>query len=411
MVRRMKWMRRSASAWIARSALALIAGTLGYFSVAHSLANVLVESDPARAHLLDTGNGLITAALAQKLFDEQPTPDQSAPFTRLAQTALRQDPTAVSAVATLGLQTGLRGDAVHARRLLDYAQRLSRRDIRTQLWAIEDAVARDDISAALHHYDIALRTIPVATDLLFPILAGALDQSAIRTNIVLTLRQQPPPQWGPDFISYLAATGGEPHPTAQFFEEMRQAGMPLSTGAVAAAVNGLIGADAVEDAWHFYEKVRPGVDRRMSRDAHFTARLAKPSMFDWVSVNDGKIATSLENGAFDFSVPAATGGALLQQIQVLPGGAYRLEGHGSGITQGKDSLPYWVLSCRNNGRELGRVIVPDSTRTGSVFAGQFDVPSDCPVQLLSLFARPSDAVSGISGQIDRVQLLPLSSRK
>ena len=199
-------MRRSASAWIIRGALALVAAILGYLSITHSLANVLVESDPARAHLLDTENGPITAALAQKLFAEQPTPDRSAPFVRLAQAALRQDPTAVSAVATLGLQTGLRGDVVHTRRLFDYAQRLSRRDIRTQLWAIEDAVARDDIPAALHHYDIALRTIPMASDLLFPILAGALDQSAIRTNIVLTLRQQPTPQWGPKFISFLSAT-------------------------------------------------------------------------------------------------------------------------------------------------------------------------------------------------------------
>lgn len=408
MARRIKSMRRSASEWIIRGALALIAAIVGYVSVTHSLANVLVETDPARAHLLATDNGPITAAFAQKLFAEQPTPNQNAPVARLAQAALRQDPTAVSAVATLGLQTGLRGDVVHARRLFDYAQRLSRRDIRTQLWAIEDAVARDDIPAALHHYDIALRTIPVASDLLFPILAGALDQSAIRTNIILTLRQQPPPQWGTNFISYLAATGGEPHAIAQFFEEMRQAGMPLSTGAVATAVNGLSGADAVEDAWHFYEKVRNGADRKIARDPHFAARLATPSLFDWVPVNDGKIATSLENGTFDFSVPTATGGLLLQQMQVLPPGAYRLEGHGSGIMQGKDSLPYWVLSCRN-GHELGRVIVANSTEAGSAFGGQFNVPRDCPVQTLSLFARPSDSVSGVSGQIDRAQLQPVRS--
>ncbi|MDX5986619.1 hypothetical protein SIL82_20385 [Sphingomonas echinoides] len=386
--------------------MALVAAILGYLSITHSLANVLVESDPARAHLLDTENGPITAALAQKLFAEQPTPDRSAPFVRLAQAALRQDPTAVSAVATLGLQTGLRGDVVHTRRLFDYAQRLSRRDIRTQLWAIEDAVARDDIPAALHHYDIALRTIPMASDLLFPILAGALDQSAIRTNIVLTLRQQPTPQWGPKFISYLAATGGEPHALAQFFEEMHQAGMPLPTGAVATAVNGLSGSDAVEDAWHFYEKVRHGANRKISRDPYFAARLATPSLFDWVPVNDGKIATSLENGAFDFSVPTASGGILLQQMQVLPPGVYRFEGHGSGIMQGKDSLPYWVLSC-HDGHELGRVIVANSTKAGSAFAGQFNVPRDCPVQTLSLFARPSDAVSGVSGQIDRAQLKPV----
>lgn len=405
MTHRMKWMRHSPKAWLVRCALAVISAILGYVSVTHSLANVLVETDPDRAHLLAEGNGPISAALAQKLFIGHPSTNQNAPFARLAQVALQQDPTAVVAVATLGLQAALRGDAVQARRLFDYAQRLSRRDIRTQLWAIEDAVARDDIPAALHHYDIALRTSPVSSDLLFPILAGALEQSAIRTNIILTLRQEPAPQWGPDFISYLADTGGDPHATAQFFEEMRQAGMPLPASAVAGAINSLSRADAFEDAWHFYEKMRRGVDRKISRDPQFSARLTTPSLFDWIPVNDGKIATSLENGAFDFSVPTATGGLLLQQMQVLPPGAYRFDGHGSGIVQSKDSLPYWVLSCRN-GRELGRVIVTKSTETGSVFRGEFDVPRDCPVQTLSLFARPSDAVSGISGQIDRAQLRP-----
>lgn len=406
MVRRIKSMRRSASEWIIRGALALIAAILGYVSVTHSLANALVETDPVRAHLLATGDGAITAALAQNLFAAHPTVDQNAPFARLAQLALKQDPTAVSAVATLGLQAGLCGDTLHARRLFDYAQRLSRRDIRTQLWAIEDAVARDAIPAALQHYDIALRTIRAAPDLLFPILAGALEQPDIRTNLVLTIRQQPPPQWAPDFVSYLSNTGGDPHATAQFFEAMRQAGMPLSTGAIAGAVNGLIGADAVEEAWHFYEKVRRGTDRQFSRDPHFAARLDTPSLFDWVPVNDGKIATSLENGAFDFSVPAAIGGPLLQQMQVLPPGGYLLEGHGSGIAQGKDSLPYWVLKC-TDGRELGRVLLSNSTQAGSPFAGKFTVPSDCPVQTLYMYARSSDSVLGDSGQIDRAQLFPV----
>ncbi|MEV9306639.1 hypothetical protein AB0143_29360, partial [Klebsiella pneumoniae] len=67
--------------------------------------------------------------------------------------------------------------------------------------------------------------------------------------------------------------------------------MPLSAEAAAAAVNGLIGVDAIDDAWRFYEKVRRGADRRYSRDPHFAANLGRPSLFDWVFVNDGKIAT------------------------------------------------------------------------------------------------------------------------
>ena len=42
-----------------------------------------------------------------------------------------------------------------------------------------------------------------------------------------------------------------------------------------------------------------------------------------------------------------------------------------------------------------------------MFVGRFTVPADCAAQLLSLVVRPSDAIAGASGQIDRVQLAPL----
>jgi hypothetical protein len=94
-------------------------------------------------------------------------------------------------------------------------------------------------------------------------------------------------------------------------------------------------------------------------------------------------------------------------MQVLPPGDYRLEGHASGIEQPESSAPYWLLSC-SDGRELGRVVVHNATRDGGHFAGRFNVPAGCPSQFLTLVARPSDLVSGLSGQIDQVQLSPFS---
>lgn len=82
---------------------------------------------------------------------------------RLARLALRQDPTAVAALATLGLNAQIRGDTNSARRYFAYSDKLSRRSLTTRLWAIEDAVARDDIPAALRNYDVALRTSAIRT--------------------------------------------------------------------------------------------------------------------------------------------------------------------------------------------------------------------------------------------------------
>ena len=163
---------RSAAEWGARGALAAVLTVLGYFSVAYTLGYLLREN-PAYAYSLASGDGRVTARLSQAVLTAKPAAPERDRATRLAWLALRQDPTAVRAAITLGLSAQLGGEINGARRLFAYAQALSRRELQTQLWAIEDAVSRDDITGALRQYDIALRTSRKAPDLLFPVLASA----------------------------------------------------------------------------------------------------------------------------------------------------------------------------------------------------------------------------------------------
>jgi hypothetical protein len=387
--------------------LAAVAATLGYVSVSRTLAYPLRASDPERARALSPGDGRITALAAQTLAIADATPADRIRADRLARTALQQDPTAVSAVSTLGIDAQLRGDTAGARRLFAYAETLSRRDIATQLWAVEDAVGRGDVNGALRHYDIALRTSSTAPDLLFPVLASAIADPAIRVALTRTLAARP--SWGDAFLTYVAAKGPDPRATARLLTGLRRAGLAVSDGASAEIVNLLISSNFLDDAWSYHASVHPGIDRRRSRDPRFMAEVAAPSPFDWVPLNDGGITTSIQRGdrggIFDFAVPASVGGPLLRQVQVLPAGDYRLEGHGSGIEQPEGSAPYWVLSC-GDGRELGRVVMPNSSQAGGRFAGRFVVPTGCPIQTLTLVARPSDMVSGVSGEIDQVRLFP-----
>ncbi|MBS0503465.1 MAG: hypothetical protein JSS55_06605 [Proteobacteria bacterium] len=400
--------RRSTAEWGIRAALALVVSAIGYVSVTHSLANVIKKPDPERAHALAPQDGRITALLARKLFTPEARPVQRAKSARLAQLALRQDATAVPAVATLGIQAQLRGDTKMARRIFSYSQKLSRRDLESQLWAIEDAVGRSDIEGALRHYDITLRTSHKAPDLLYPVLGSAISDPAIRIALVKTLAGKPP--WGPSFTNYVAANGADPRSVNDLFQKLRQAGIPVSEEATAISLKWLITRGFADEAWRSYTSAHPGADPRRSRDPQFAANIAYPSPFDWTPVNDDSVSTSIQRdvrgGIFDFAAPPSVGGTLLQQIQILPPGDYRIEGHSTGIDQPIASAPYWVLSCYD-GRELGRVILPNSAQAKGVFTGRFSVPSGCPVQTLALVARPSDDVSGVAGQIDRIQLAPV----
>lgn len=406
--RRVTRNRRSAAEWGVRGALAIMAAGSGTVSVAHTLAYVMRGSAPAQAHALAPWDGRITALLSEQLSGPEVTLADRGRADELARLALRQDPTAVAAVATLGINAQVRGDTAEARRIFAYSEKLSRRDLRTRLWANEDAVVRGDIPGALRNYDIALRTSRVAPDLLFPVLSKAIDDDEIRGELVRTLAARP--LWGEQFLAYVSGNGPATRSVARLFEALQEKRIFPSEGAATALIQRLIAEGRYDDAWRYYASITPGADRRRSRDGDFSSNRTAPSAFDWKPVDDTGISVTIQRngdgGLLDFSVPSGLGGPLLDQLQLLPSGTYEIEGHSIGIAQPDAALPYWLLRCAN-GRELGRVIVPASAKEGGRFAGRFTVPVDCPVQHLTLMARPGDQMSGLTGQIDDVRLHPV----
>ncbi len=396
--------RRSPREWIIRGGLAALAAAVGYLSVSFSLAQSVTARQPALAYELGPYDGRITARLASSLIDGEPSHVERARADQLAQIALRREPTAVIAVSTLGINAEARGDKRAARRLFAYAFVLSRRDPKTQLWQIEDAAARGDVPGALHHYDIALRTRPELAALLYPILTGASSDPVIRRSLTKTLAGEP--RWGVSFISYASRNTADPALAAQIFTDLQRARVTVPAGAQTAVVNALVGARRFDDAWRYYATTRPAVVRKRSRDPNFTANLEAPSVFDWVAVNEGGVATSARDGAFDFSVPASVGGVLLRQVQLLAPGTYRIIGQSSGIADEESARPYWRLQCSANRRELGRVVLPNSAQADGRFVGTFSVPAGCPVQDLALVAPPTAAISGLTGRIEQAVLVP-----
>lgn len=398
--------RRSLAEWAIRGALAALAALVGAASVGATVANVIVGVDPARAHQLSPADGTITASLAQQEFAVEPQSAPNSPSARLARIALRQDATAVEALTVLGLQAQLRNDIDGARRLFAYSLQLSRRELQPRIWAIEEAVARGDIDGALRSYDIALRTSSDASNLLFPVLASAIAEPKVRAGLVRIMATKP--VWAHDFVHYAATTAPDPLPVEQFFNDARWIGLPVQEADRAALVNALVTSGHPDDAWNYYSSFRRNAVRDRSRDPHF-ARSDGAAAFDWITPDGQQLFSSIvkgrNGGAVEFSAPVSLGGTVLQQTEMLPPGTYLLRGHSREIDQPAISSPYWVLSCRS-GPELGRVDVPNSTQGGGSFQGSFTVPLGCPVQTLSLVVRSTDAIAGVSGQIDLAELVP-----
>ena len=399
------WRNRSVLNWGVRGATALVAGWLAFMSVNQSLAAAIRKGDPARAHALASGDAVAAASLAIRLSGPDATRATRLAADDLARAALRGDPTVVSGVATLGINTQIRGDVVGARRIFAYAQRLSRRELLTELWSIEDAVGRGDVREALRHYDIALRTSRQAPGVLFPVLASALGEAPIRTELTRTLASKP--EWSQLFIPFVAGNGSDPGAVARLFTDLRRARVAVPEDASAVLISRLADAGQPELAWRYYAVIRPGALREGSRDPRFAASPAIPTIFDWVANTDGSVTASLQpardGGTISFSVPTGVGGLLMRQVQMLPPADYRLVGHSAGVEGAPDTRPYWELAC-GGGAPLGRLVLPASAQAGGQFSGTFRVPSGCAMQHLSLVARATDAPAGLSGQIDRVAL-------
>lgn len=401
--------KRTLPDWFVRFSIALGLSALGYLSVTSSFASLAVRTDPALAHKLAPENGIFTAAFAQEKFLLQPEASSESPASNLARLALLQDPTAVKALTVLGFQARLEGDEIRSDAILTYSTQLSRRELRPQIWAIEEAVNRGDIAGALRHFDIALRVSSDGQELLFPTLASALSEPRIRSELLQVMAKRP--IWAGAFVRFVANSGINPQSTARFFLEGEKTSLPLTREVRVDLVNALFGKGYPDEAWAYYTTFSPKADRTRSRDSNFALASAKSAVFEWSIGDEPGLSAAIlkagQAGLVDFSAAASTGGLVVKQTQFLPPGRYQIHGRSRGIEQPDISRPYWLLTCLD-GRELGRVTVPNSEQDNGNFSGMVLVPEICALQTLSLIVRASNETLGVTGQIEQLQLEPAS---
>lgn len=393
-------------AW--RGCVGVAALVAAYLAATQSLANAVESVRPDQAFALAPWDAQIAGRYARTLILTTPDAAHTEQADRIARQALRREGTASNAIATLGLDAQARGDTPLAQRYLDIAQRLSRRDVAVQLWAIEDAVGRGDIAAAVTHYDIALRASHDTRQLLFPVLASAIADPAIAGPMTRLLATQRP-YWTADFIFFLAGKAPDPGVAASFFDRLDAARIPISDAARSVLITSLVAKGEVDRAWQIYATRHPTADRRRSRDARFANVQDSRSPFDWQLFGDNGLSTSIERGTtgnvLAFSVPPGAGGLLARQMEILPPGSYRLRSSTSDITAPASVRPMWVVTCQD-GRPIGRIGIAGAPGTGDVATDRFDVPADCRAQYLSLVAPPSDI--DVTGNILAIEVVPAS---
>ncbi len=324
-----------------------------------------------------------------------PAPKQAdiAAARQLAVTALGKEPANAAAARDLGLVYSLQGKANEAASAFAYSERMSRRDLPTQLWLIEARVQAGDVAGALTHYDRAMRTSLETREMLLPTLVGAVQDPVVAASLKKIVAARP--NWWVRFTDVLvgqsqgAAAIGNIVPALHLDPAVPDQARQLSVG-----LRHMVDLGAIPQAYTLYRQVRrfPG-SVPLLRGGDFEA-VGQLAPFEWL-LTDGEERQGVREardgaqGRFALSLYGDSAGEVARQLMILPPGKYRLSGEAGSVSTTAPQ-PSIAIVCAKDAAVLANVALPHGTR--GTFARTFQVSAQCPAQYVFI---------SIAGSLDR----------
>jgi hypothetical protein len=298
----------------------------------------------------------------------------------LASQALSRSPLSVSAARTLGYAKSLEGDKGGARKAMLYAESLSRRDLPTQMWLIEDRVAANDVPGALRHYDRALSSSALAAPALFPTLSTAVDDPEFTAPIARVLATAPP--WRTVFLAQLVDEAKHLDGAARLISALNDRSMAQRIVMQTVAVNRHDLAVAMLK--RFAPSQLEGISRIRERKALVP--------FDWQSVEANGARSIVLDGAIEFDNDGGHAVNFAKRLVAFQRPkTVRIDWRSD--VQAPLTL---VATCGKDGRLLARAEAAQSPLRLIVAPTR-----DCPTQWL-LIGTPTSGADRLTGTITRL---------
>lgn len=361
-----------------------------------SNSDAVLRIAPDNALALVSASTRATEALAPERLDEA---------AELARRAYVREPVSSGALRQLGLIAAAKGREDAARQLLQQSERLSQRDFLAQVLLIEDAVGREDVAAALHHYDVALRTSKRAASILFDPLTFATTDAAMIKPLAKLLVMQPP--WGNFFLLHAASTSASPRNVANLMTLLLRSKYQVAPLAIQSLVGRLVQDKDYESAWLLFSALEPAARRDSLRDPRFQNASASGLPFDWSfdisGSGTGMLVDDAQGSRLAFAAPVGTGGVVARQLLLLRPGRYRLSTIVTGNNAGPGSSPVWRLRCIDEARDLATLSLPVVQNQEERVSREVNV-AGCSAQWLELALTATDDSEGIAGAVTSVNI-------
>lgn len=395
--------------WPFRLVAILVGLALCYFAATMALAATQRRSAPAWALKLAPydAQALANTAFAELTVDR--SPPTLARAEAMSKRALTREPVNVAALRTLGLVATMRGDIPAAKARFTLVERLSRRDLATQLWWIEYEVARNSVTGALTYFDEALRTSPQSANLLMPVLVKAAQEAPI-ASALRTLLAPRPSYFRPFFI--------QASDTTPNIREVARLGMTLldrRNPDDQDLINRLILRFGRDGKYDDARRVFAWADGTEPNGNVTNGDLDHPaafSLFNWDLTDRNGLSAEISprDGSNSlYLVARVSRGLVARQLLRLSAGRYELSAVVGDTPDAVIDRPTIDVTCAGSNRSvLAPVQFPSSPSPATPLRAVFGIGPDCAYQWLNLQAAASSE-DETRAWIDDIRIAPAGS--
>ena len=376
---------------IALAALAtgFVAVSAGMFSASFALA----RTNPEAALALDGDNpdAIIRRAerLAQAGGESTSSGDQLFAAARDSIAALPLNAPAFRLFASTNASSD---ELDRFKALVAMSDRLSRRDLGTQLFLIETAVEDDDVASVLYHYDNAMRMRESSRALLLPVLAAAIKSPAIRAHLQPYLKRDTP--WLGEFLRQAVATTPDSRDVVALLIE--SGGMPegdFYQALHSQLLTRLVSEGRTDFALRYYRSLDGADPASLASlamtDASTNARYTPVSWQRFEIAGVDSLFLVADDGDYELSSTFEPGfsGPIMRKVAAITPGSYTFSARQRADDFAPDSELRWQIECIGGERKetvLNRTVPMENEFT---VQADLEVPEWCESQIVTAFAR------------------------
>jgi hypothetical protein len=373
-------------------ALATLLATFG--AATNALVNLTHQTAPEVALALngDDPVALIRKAQVDLAAGTLP-PGGNRALLDIVRRSIAQAPLNAPALRLYGLSSAANSDLPGVRAQMAVSDRIERRDAATQLWLIEDAVNRNDVSAALRHYDTALRIEQSTRTVLYPVLTDALQSPVIRQRFARYL--DAPPPWLESFLRFAVSNTREPTAIADL---ARIAGGFPDGGAYSSLdrelLTQLVAFKEFPAAIAHYRRIK-GAPKAVtgaldltqaSTDQAFAPVTWQP--FSIEGIETFLLAAPPGEGAVEIEAEMVAGykGSVARKLLALKPGKYVLSAQMRAQDFGSFDRAGWQIACAGATPSAPLLTKTVDLAEKMTLTGALTIPANCPVQLVTVTA-------------------------